>query len=116
MGRRPSASILDGFPARWVRPNLFDQGLETYAKLPLDVIFSRTSPTSCRSTIMTSRLTCSTDGFRFQREIPPYDLRLRLPVGVGAELGVVADDTFEALSRRLAQYRELTFPVAQHYQ
>jgi adenylate kinase len=105
--------ILDGFPRTLGQAKSFDDGLEQRS-LPLDVVyFLKLSDEMVRER-MTSRLTCSQCGAVFNEKFHDVSIETSCP-RCGGELARRDDDTDDALDRRLAQFREHTLPVAQHY-
>jgi adenylate kinase len=105
--------LLDGFPRTLNQAKAFDQGLAERG-IPLDVVyFLNLSDDEIRER-MCSRLTCSACGAVFNETFHNVTLETPCP-HCGGTLFRRADDTVEALNHRLAQYRELTLPVADHY-
>lgn len=105
--------ILDGFPRTVGQAGPFDCGLAE-RDMPLDVVYFLQLPDDLIRERMTSRLTCPKCGAVFNENFHRLVAGSPCPQCGGA-LGRRADDTDEALDRRLAQYRELTLPVADHY-
>ena len=106
--------ILDGFPRTLGQAKSFDQDLEARS-LPLDVVYLLNLSDALVRERMTSRLTCLSCASVFNEKF--HDVTAGAPCPrCGGELVRRADDTEEALDRRLAQYREYTLPVAHHYQ
>ncbi|HET9522996.1 MAG TPA: nucleoside monophosphate kinase [Terrimicrobiaceae bacterium] len=106
--------ILDGFPRTLGQARSFDQDLEARS-LPLDVVYLLNLSDALVRERMTSRLTCLNCASVFNEKF--HDVTAGAPCPrCGGELVRRADDTEEALDRRLEQYREHTLPVAHHYQ
>jgi adenylate kinase len=105
--------ILDGFPRTLGQAQSFDQDLEARG-LPLDVVYLLNLSDTLVRERMTSRLTCLGCASVFNEKF--HDVTTGAPCPrCGGELVRRADDTEEALDRRLAEYREYTLPVAHHY-
>lgn len=105
--------ILDGFPRTLGQAEAFDLGLKE-RNLPLDVVYFLNLSDEQVSERMTSRLTCLSCGSVFNEKFHHVTSGSPCP-RCGEKLTRRADDTFEALAHRLAQYRELTMPVANYY-
>lgn len=105
--------ILDGFPRTLSQAEAFDEGLME-RNLPLDVVYFLNLSDEQISDRMTSRLTCASCGSVFNEKFHHVTTGSPCPK-CGAQLSRRSDDTFEALTRRLDQYREMTLPVANHY-
>jgi adenylate kinase len=105
--------ILDGFPRTLGQAKSFDDGLGERS-LPLDVVYFLKMSDEVVRERMTTRLTCSQCGAVFNEKF--HDVTIDMPCPrCGSELTRRDDDTEDALDRRLAQFREQTLPVAQHY-
>lgn len=105
--------ILDGFPRTLGQAVAFDKGLEERG-LPLQVVYLLELPEEMIRERMTSRLTCKDCGAVFNRIFHNVTEETPCPA-CGGILHRRADDTHEALDRRMGEYRELTWPVAEHY-
>lgn len=105
--------LLDGFPRTLGQARAFDEGLEV-RNLPLDVVYLLDLPETTIRDRMCSRLTCTRCGAVFNESFHNVTPESPCPT-CGASLARRADDTHEALDRRMAQYREHTLPVAGHY-
>lgn len=105
--------ILDGFPRTVGQAEAFDQGLKERQQ-PLDVVYFLTLSDEAIRDRMTSRLTCPACGSVFNQKFHHVDAGAPCPQ-CGAPLARRKDDNLEALDQRLAQYRELTLPVATYY-
>jgi adenylate kinase len=105
--------LLDGFPRTAGQARSFD-GLLAGRNLPLDIVyFLELSDDEIRSRML-GRLTCTNCGAVFNEGFHRIDLTTPCPQCAGP-LARRADDTEAALACRLAQYREETLPVADHY-
>ncbi len=108
-----SRFILDGFPRTVGQAQEFDLGLEE-RKQPLDAVYFLDLPEEIIRERMVSRLTCSQCSAVYNERF--HDVTEKTPCpACGGELFRRTDDTNEALSRRMEQYREHTFPVVDHY-
>lgn len=105
--------ILDGFPRTVGQAEAFDAGL-TDRQLPLDAVYFLNLSEDIVRERMTSRLTCSDCGSVFNEKFHNVTVDTPCPK-CGGKLSRRNDDTLEALDSRLAQYRELTLPVVDHY-
>lgn len=105
--------VLDGFPRTLGQAAAFDAGLDERG-LPLDVVYLLDLPEETIRERMCSRLTCISCGAVYNESFHGIDEKSPCPA-CGAQLARRADDTHEALDRRMAQYREETLPVAGHY-
>lgn len=105
--------ILDGFPRTVGQAHSFDAGLEE-RRLPLDIVYLLELPEKAIRERMTSRLTCADCGSVFNETFHNVTRATPCPK-CGGRLARRADDTSEALDERLAQYQDLTVPVAAHY-
>ena len=105
--------ILDGFPRTLEQARSFDNGLEERT-LPLDVVYFLNLSDELVRQRMTSRLTCSRCASVFNQKFHNVTTDTPCPK-CGGELARRDDDTDEALDRRLAQFREHTLAVANHY-
>lgn len=105
--------ILDGFPRTRGQADAFAEGLEK-RKMPLDVVyFLNLSDDKVRER-MTSRLTCSKCGSVFNETFHNVTIETPCPKCEG-KLARRADDTNEALDRRLDHYRKHTLPIVDYY-
>ncbi len=105
--------ILDGFPRTVGQAAEFDRGLAE-RRAPLDVVYFLNLPDHLVRERMTSRLTCAACGAVFNEKFHGVAAGAPCPQ-CGGVLARRADDTEEALNERLAQYRECTLPVVEHY-
>jgi adenylate kinase len=105
--------ILDGFPRTLGQASAFDEGL-AQRQLPLDAVYFLNLSEDLVRERMTSRLTCTACGAVFNEKFHNVTAQTPCPKCGGA-LGRRNDDTLEALGSRLAQYREHTLPVVDHY-
>jgi adenylate kinase len=105
--------ILDGFPRTVGQAESFDTGLDD-RQLPLDAVYFLNLSEDLVRERMTSRLTCSECGSVFNEKFHNVTAETPCPK-CGGQLARRNDDTLEALDSRLAQYRELTLPVVDHY-
>jgi len=106
--------ILDGFPRTVGQAEAFDAGLEE-RDLPLDRVYFLDLPEDTIRERMSSRLTCSSCGAVFNEKFHNLSSGATCPTCAKGELTRRNDDTLAALDNRLAQYREHTLPVADHY-
>ncbi len=106
--------ILDGFPRTVGQAVSFDALLKGKS-LALDVVYLLELPDPEIKARMLGRLTCKTCGAVFNEQFHKIDAATPCPQCAG-ELTRRSDDTEEALDTRLEQYRELTRPVADHYE
>jgi len=106
--------ILDGFPRTVGQAVAFDVLLEELS-LDLDTVYLLELPDGEIKSRMLGRLTCKSCGAVFNEQFHKIDVATPCPQCSG-ELARRKDDTEEALDTRLAQYRELTRPVADHYE
>jgi adenylate kinase len=106
--------ILDGFPRTVGQAEAFDAGLEERG-LPLDQVYFLELPEETIRERMSSRLTCSDCGAVFNEKFHNLTSGATCPTCTKGELARRNDDTIAALDNRLAQYREHTLPVAEHY-
>lgn len=105
--------IMDGFPRTIGQARAFDSELQRRS-LPLDcVYFLELSEEVIRERMLT-RLTCRSCGAVFNETFHHVTPETPCP-NCGGVLHRRADDTPEALEKRLAEYRELTLPVADYY-
>ena len=105
--------ILDGFPRTLGQAAAFDEGLSE-RELALDAVYFLNLSEDLVRERMTSRLTCSACGSVFNEKFHNVTAETPCPK-CGGTLGRRNDDTLEALDSRLAQYREQTLPVVDHY-
>jgi adenylate kinase len=105
--------ILDGFPRTLGQAAAFDEGLSE-RQLPLDAVYFLNLSEDLVRERMTSRLTCTQCGSVFNEKFHNVTVDTPCPK-CGGPLGRRNDDTLEALDSRLAQYREQTLPVVDHY-
>ncbi len=106
--------LLDGFPRTLGQAVAFDRLLEERS-LRLDTVYLLELPDAEIKIRMLGRLTCQSCGAVFNEQFHRIDAATPCPQCRG-ELVRRNDDTEEALDRRLTQYRELTRPVADHYE
>jgi adenylate kinase len=106
--------ILDGFPRTLGQAKAFDQDLEARS-LPLDAVYLLKLSDALVRERMTTRLTCLSCASVFNQKFHNVTIGASCP-RCGGKLVRRDDDTEEALDHRLAQYREYTVPVANHYQ
>lgn len=106
--------ILDGFPRTFGQAVSFD-GLLKEKSLGLDTVYLLELPDEEIKVRMLGRLTCKSCGAVFNEKFHNIDLATPCPQCRG-ELARRNDDTEESLERRLDQYRQLTRPVADHYE
>lgn len=105
--------ILDGFPRTLGQATTFDEGL-VERDLPLDAVYFLNLSEDLVRERMTSRLTCTGCGSVFNEKFHNVTSASPCPK-CGGTLARREDDTLEALDHRLAQYREHTLPVVEHY-
>ena len=105
--------ILDGFPRTVGQAVAFDSLLLSRS-LPLDTVYLLELPDADVRARMLGRLTCSSCGAVFNETFHKITAQTPCPHCRGA-LTRRTDDTVEALDQRLAQYAEITRPVADHY-
>lgn len=105
--------ILDGFPRTVGQARSFDTMLDA-GSLPLDVVYLLELPDAEVRARMLGRLTCEACGAVFNETFHKVTLESRCSQ-CGGPLARRNDDTEESLAQRLAQYRTLTLPVAEHY-
>lgn len=105
--------ILDGFPRTVGQAHAFDEGL-IERDLTLDAVYFLNLSEDLVRDRMTSRLTCVDCGSVFNEKFHNVTSDSPCPK-CGGKLARREDDTLEALDRRLAQYREQTLPVVEHY-
>ena len=105
--------LLDGFPRTLGQAESFDQGLDERG-LPLDTVYLLDLPEETIRQRMVSRLTCLGCGAVYNESFHRINGDSPCPA-CGAALSRRSDDTTEALDQRMAQYREQTLPVAEHY-
>jgi adenylate kinase len=105
--------ILDGFPRTIGQAAAFDAGL-VERELTLDAVYFLNLSEDLVRERMTSRLTCGECGSVFNEKFHNVTSESACPK-CGGKLARREDDTLEALDRRLAQYREQTLPVVEHY-
>jgi adenylate kinase len=105
--------ILDGFPRTLGQARAFDRGLAARS-LPLDVVYLLNLPEHVIAERMTSRLTCRDCGAVFNTSFHHVGTDTPCPA-CGGRLERRADDTAEALEKRLREFHDLTLPVASHY-
>ncbi len=105
--------ILDGFPRTLGQAAAFDAGVVERG-LALDAVYFLNLSEEAVRERMTSRLTCVDCGSVFNEKFHNVTSETPCPK-CGGKLARREDDTMEALDRRLAQYREQTLPVVDHY-
>lgn len=105
--------ILDGFPRTLGQATTFDEGL-VERDLSLDAVYFLNLSEELVRDRMTSRLTCADCGSVFNEKFHNVTSESPCPK-CGGKLARREDDTMEALDHRLAQYREHTLPVVEHY-
>jgi adenylate kinase len=105
--------ILDGFPRTVGQAKEFDLGL-TKIDQPLDAVYFLDLPEEIIRERMVSRLTCSECSAVYNERFHNVTETTPCPA-CGGRLFRRTDDTNEALSRRMEQYREHTFPVVEYY-
>jgi adenylate kinase len=105
--------ILDGFPRTVGQAEAFDEGLAD-RQLSLDAVYFLNLSEELVRERMSSRLTCSGCGSVFNEKFHNITAEMPCPK-CGGQLSRRADDTLEALDSRLAQYRDQTLPVVDHY-
>lgn len=105
--------LLDGFPRTVGQAIAFGRMLEA-RHLPLDVVYLLDLSDSEVRRRMLGRLTCESCGAVYNTEFHKITVSSPCPKCAG-RLARRADDTEQALDHRLAQYHELTAPVASHY-
>jgi adenylate kinase len=105
--------ILDGFPRTLGQATTFDEGL-VERDLSLDAVYFLNLSEDLVRDRMTSRLTCADCGSVFNEKFHNVTSESPCPK-CGGKLARREDDTMEALDHRLAQYREHTLPVVEHY-
>ncbi|GAT34850.1 adenylate kinase [Terrimicrobium sacchariphilum] len=105
--------ILDGFPRTKGQAETFDTGLKDRG-LDLDVVYFLDLPEEVIRERMCSRLTCTRCSAVYNETFHKVTAETPCPA-CGSPLARRADDTHEALDSRMAQYREHTLPVVEHY-
>lgn len=105
--------LIDGFPRTVGQALSFDSMLQD-RRLPLDVVYFLDLPDTEVRQRMLGRLTCESCGAVYNTQFHNISSSSPCPK-CGGHLTRRTDDTEEALDHRLAQYHELTAPVATHY-
>jgi len=105
--------LFDGFPRTLAQAKAFDAGLSERG-LALDAVYLLELPEEEIHARMLSRLTCRQCGAVFNEAFHSVSVDTPCPSCSGP-LHRRDDDTEEALKLRMAQYREQTVPVADHY-
>jgi adenylate kinase len=106
--------ILDGFPRTIGQAKSFDHDLEQ-RQLPLEAVYLLLLSDALVRERMTTRLTCSLCASVFNEKFHNVSTEVPCP-RCGGTLLRRNDDTEQALDCRLAQFREYTLPVADHYE
>ncbi len=105
--------VLDGFPRTIGQAKAFAQGLRE-REIPLDAVYFLDLPDDVIRERMCSRLTCSQCSAVYNETFHKVTTDTPCPACGGA-LSRRSDDTYEALSERMVQYRAHTLPVLDFY-
>ena len=105
--------ILDGFPRTLPQAQAFDAGLAE-RELPLDRVYFLDLPDDIIVERVMGRLTCAQCGAVYNSTFHRLTESDPCPKCHG-HLERRSDDTPETLAQRLAEFRELTYPVVEYY-